>query len=105
MAEGLKEFTDANFDKEVATGVVVVDFSASWCGPCRMLTPVLEQVAGEMKGKATIGKMDIDNEVKTPGRFQISSVPTLILFKDGKEAGRLVGLQNADNLKKWITST
>ncbi|HLB53172.1 MAG TPA: thioredoxin [Chlamydiales bacterium] len=104
MAKGIVEFTDANFDAESAKGVVIADFSASWCGPCRMLTPVLEQVAGEMQGQVTIGKIDIDNETKISSRFQISSVPTLILFKEGKEVGRLVGLQTADALKKWIAS-
>ncbi|MBI3900568.1 MAG: thioredoxin [Chlamydiia bacterium] len=104
MAKGMKELTDTNFDQEIAKGVVLVDFFASWCGPCRMLTPVLEQVAEELQGQAIVGKVDIDSQDKTSSRFQISSVPTLILFKDGKEVGRLVGIQTADALKKWIAS-
>jgi len=102
--ESMKYLTDANFDTEVAKGTILVDFHANWCGPCRMLAPVLEQVAKEIKGKATIGKVDIDNEQKTATRFQITSVPTMILFKDGKEVNRLVGLRNADAIKQFVFS-
>lgn len=98
----MKHLTDANFDTEIKAGVTLVDFYANWCGPCRMLAPMLEQVAKEVKGKASIGKVDIDNEQKTASRFQITSVPTLILFKDGKEVNRLVGLRNADAIKEFI---
>jgi len=106
MAEkgSMKHLTDANFNDEVKAGVTLVDFHANWCGPCRMLAPVLEQVAKEVKGKASIGKVDIDSEQKTASRFQITSVPTLILFKDGKEVNRLVGLRNADAIKDFILS-
>ncbi len=98
----MKHFTDANFNDEVKSGVTLVDFHANWCGPCRMLAPVLEQVAKEIKGKASIGKVDIDAEQKTASRFQITSVPTMILFKDGKEVNRLVGLRNAEAIKDFI---
>lgn len=100
----IKHFTDNEFDHEIKKGVVLVDFHANWCGPCRTLAPVLEQVAKEMQGKASIGKIDIDNEEKTAAQFQISSVPTMILFKDGKEKGRLVGLKSADAIKTFIQS-
>jgi len=97
-----KHLTDANFDHEIKHGVTLVDFHADWCGPCRMLAPVLEEVAKEIKGKASIGKVNIDNEQKTAAQFQITSVPTMILFKDGKEVNRLIGLRNADAIKKFI---
>ena len=100
----MKHLTDTNFDTEIATGITLVDFHANWCGPCRMLAPVLEQVAQDIQGKATIGKVDIDSEQKTASRFQITSVPTMILFKDGKEVNRLVGLRNADAIKQFVMS-
>jgi len=100
----MKHFTDDGFDGEVQKGVTLVDFHASWCPPCRTLAPVLEQVAKEVTGKAVIGKIDIDSEPKTATRFQITSVPTMILFKNGKEMGRLEGLRNAADIKKFIQS-
>ncbi len=100
----IKHLTDGNFEQEVGSGVVLVDFHASWCGPCRMLAPVLEQVAKEVEGKAIIGKVDIDSEQKTATQFQITSVPTMILFKNGEEVGRLIGLKNGDEIKKLILS-
>ena len=105
MSEGwIKHFTDNNFETQIKEGVTLVDFYADWCGPCRTLSPVLEQVAKEMNGKAKVGKIDIDHEQKAASRFQITSVPTMILFKNGKEHGRLVGLNNADAIKKFISS-
>ena len=100
----IKHFTDSEFSNEIKKGVTLVDFHADWCGPCRTLAPVLEQVAKEMSGKASIGKINIDNEQKTATQFQITSVPTMILFKDGKEVGRLVGLRSADAVKDFIKS-
>ena len=94
--EIIQHFNDNNFQNQIKSGVVLVDFHASWCGPCRTLAPVLTQVAKEVEGKAVIGKIDIDDEQKTAAQFQITSVPTMVLFKDGKEVGRLVGLRAAD---------
>ncbi len=100
----IKHLTDADFEKEIQKGVTLVDFHADWCGPCRMLAPVLEQVAKDIKGKAVVAKIDIDSEQKTAAQFQITSVPTMILFKNGKEVNRLIGLRNADAVKDFILS-
>lgn len=100
----MKHLTDDNFQKEISAGVTLVDFHANWCGPCRMLAPILEEVAKDVKGKANIAKVDIDNEQKTAAQFQIASVPTMILFKNGKEVRRLIGLRNAEAIKEMILS-
>ena len=100
----IKVLTDASFGTEVSMGVTLVDFHAEWCGPCRMLAPVLEQISKEVKGKASVAKVDIDSEQKTAAQFQITSVPTLILFKDGKEVNRLIGLRNAEAIKEFVLS-
>ena len=94
--------TDGSFEKDIEKGVVLVDFHANWCGPCRMLAPVLEEVAKEIHGRASIGKVDIDTEQQIATNFQITSVPTMILFKDGKEVNRLVGLREANAIKEFI---
>jgi thioredoxin 1 len=104
MSELIKHFSDGEFENQIKHGVTLVDFHANWCGPCRTLAPVLEQVAKDVSGKAVIGKIDIDNEQKTAAQFQITSVPTMILFKNGKEVGRLVGLRTADAVKEFIKS-
>lgn len=100
--EEIKHFTADSFNKDIQSGVVLVDFYADWCGPCRMMTPVLEGVAKEVKGKAVIGKLDIDSAQNIASQFQVTSIPTLILYKDGKEVGRLVGLRDAAALKEFI---
>ncbi len=98
----LINLNDENFAKEIEKGVILVDFFAQWCGPCRMLSPIIEEVAAELEGKAQVGKIDIDKEVKVATQFQVTSVPTLILFKDGKEIDRLIGLRDADAIKEFV---
>jgi thioredoxin 1 len=102
MSENLKHLAEDTFKNETKHGVVLVDFYADWCGPCRMMTPVLEKVATEMKGKVVIGKLDIDSAQKIAAEFQVTSIPTLILFNEGKEVGRLVGLRDAGAVKEFI---
>lgn len=105
MAEGqIIKLSDDNFNETIKSGVTLVDFYADWCGPCRMLTPVLEEVSEEMKGKAAFGKLDIDKSHKIAGNYQVTSVPTLILFKNGEEVNRLVGLRDAKAIKDFISS-
>ncbi len=99
----LKHLDEANFHEELKKGTTLVDFYADWCGPCRMMTPVLEKVASEEK-TITIGKIDIDSAQKIASEFQVTSIPTLILYKGGKETGRLVGLRDAAAIKQFIHS-
>ncbi len=85
--------TDANFDETIKKNkLVFVDFWASWCGPCRALAPTIEELAKENSGKVLIGKLDVDENSATASRFQVFSIPTMIVFKNGVEADRLVGL-------------
>lgn len=104
MSDSITYFDDNNFNEKIKAGLTLVDFYADWCGPCRMLTPVLEQVAKDMQGKVVVAKLDIDKNQKVAGGYQVTSVPTMILFKDGKEAGRLVGLRDVEGVKKFIAS-
>lgn len=80
MAEGVIHLDDANFKDEIATGITLVDFHATWCGPCRMITPIVEQLAGMVRGKAKIGKLDIDQASEVTGELQITSVPDIDPF-------------------------
>ena len=87
-----KELTSADFRSTVATGVTLVDFWAEWCGPCRMMAPVLDEVAAQYAGKVTVGKVNVDNEGELAQEFSVSSIPTLIIMKDGQEVNRYIGV-------------
>lgn len=100
----IKNIDDSTFAQTIAQGVTLVDFYADWCGPCKMLSPVLEKVAEEVHGSAVIAKVDVDSSPQAPSKFGVTSIPTLILFKDGVEVGRQVGLKDAAALKQFIAS-
>jgi thioredoxin 1 len=87
----LVTLTKDNFDSEIESGVTLVDFWAPWCGPCRMIAPVIEELADEWKGKAKIGKLNTDEHGEVAMNYGIQGIPTLILFKDGKPVDRVVG--------------
>ena len=94
MAGNLKEFDDANFQQEVlqSTVPVLVDFWAPWCGPCRMLTPTVEELAKDYEGKVKVGKLNTDDSPDTATNYGISSIPTILFFKGGQVVDRLVGV-------------
>jgi len=95
--------TDENFDEIISKyDAVVVDFWAPWCGPCRLIAPVIEKLAKEMKGKVVFAKLNVDENPKMAMRYRVMSIPTLILFKEGKMADRLVGALPEDMLRDWV---
>ena len=97
--------TDASFEADVlnSTVPVVVDFWAEWCGPCKMIGPSLEEIAGEMAGKVKITKVNVDENPGVAGKLGIRSIPTLMLFKDGKLSSQKVGAAPKGELVKWIS--
>lgn len=101
-SDKLKTLTDSNFDQEIKTGVVLVDFWAEWCGPCRRIAPIVEELAGSYDGRATVAKLNVDENPNIPGRFMIRGIPTLLLFKDGNLADTLVGLAPKEDIARMI---
>ena len=95
---------EASFDSEVQTGVVLVDFWATWCGPCKTQGPIVEQVALQVAGKAKVAKLDVDTAPTIAKRFNVRSIPTLIVFKDGQPGKQFVGVTKAEVLVSAITS-
>jgi len=102
MSENLKHLNDENFQEEIKEGITLVDFYADWCGPCRMMTPVLEEFAEEKNGEIAVAKLDIDSSPATTQQFGVTSVPTLILFKDGSQKTTIVGLKDKAALTELI---
>ena len=96
--------TKNNFAESVQNGVALVDFWAPWCGPCKMQLPIVEELSTELEGKATIAKINVDEEPELASQFGVMSIPTLILFKDGQPVDKMVGLQSKDSLKSKISS-
>jgi thioredoxin 1 len=98
-----KEITSANFQEVLSEGKpVVVDFWATWCGPCRMITPVVEELAEEFEGRVTVGKCNVDEDNQLPSQFAIRNIPTLLFFKNGELAERHVGALSKADLKAKI---
>jgi thioredoxin 1 len=104
---GVGKVSDATFETEVlkAAEPVVVDFWAEWCGPCRMIAPALEEIAGSMGDKVKIVKLNVDENPKTAEKYGIMSIPTLMLFKGGELASRQVGAAPKQKLEQWITTS
>ena len=94
----------SEFDGFIAEGTSLVDFWATWCGPCRMQAPILEQLDGELGGSVRIGKVDVDEEPELARRFAVMSIPTLLAFRDGKLIAKSVGVTDAANLKKMLNA-
>ena len=104
---GVSKVSDKDFEAEVLKSAqpVVVDFWAEWCGPCRMIAPALEEIAGTMNGKVKIVKLNVDENPATAAKYGIMSIPTLMLFKNGELASRQVGAAPKQKLEAWITSS
>ncbi len=99
MSENVKYLTDENFQSTIASGVTLVDFYADWCGPCKMIAPIITELADELHGQATIAKLDIDRAPVTTTKCDVTSIPTLIVYKNGQEAKRFVGVRDKNSLK------
>ena len=100
----VKHFSNDTFQSEVlqGSGPILVDFWAPWCGPCKMLGPVIDGLADELSGKAVVGKVNIDDEPDLAAKYGVVTIPTIILFKDGQEVNRLVGVQSTLTLTQMV---
>ncbi|HJD60377.1 MAG TPA: thioredoxin [Rickettsia endosymbiont of Omalisus fontisbellaquei] len=99
--------TDSSFEKEVLESdlPVLVDFWAEWCGPCKMLTPIIDEISKELQGKVKVLKMNIDDNPDTPSKYGIRSIPTVMLFKNGEQKDTKIGLQQKNSLLDWINKS
>ena len=104
-SEFVFDVSDATFEKEVLQSAtpVLVDFWAAWCGPCRALAPVVDEIAKQYNGKLRVAKMDVDSNTMTPGKYGIRGIPALLLFKNGQVADQIVGFVPKDTIDKSIT--
>lgn len=102
MAANVFITSDASFEQDISTGVVLVDFWAEWCGPCQVMIPRLGDLATKMGDSAKIMKMNVDENPQVPQKFRIMSIPTMIVFKDGKAVEQLVGVKSVDDLEATL---
>ena len=98
----IKKLSDQNFDHQIKNGIMLVDFWATWCMPCKMMAPVLNNLSEELTGNASVGKLDVDQNRTASAKYGVRSIPTLVLFKNGNEINRFVGVKTKDFLLKEI---
>lgn len=105
IVSNVQDVTDQNFEQEVIKSgtPVLVDFWAAWCGPCRMIVPAIDAIAEQYKDKLKVVKLNVDENPKTAGSFSVMSIPTLLFFKDGKEADRFIGLMSKEDLSNKLS--
>ena len=105
MGASTRTLTDSSFDEEVksASEPVIVDFWAEWCGPCKLIAPVLDEIATEQAGKVTVAKLNVDDNPDAARRFEVMSIPTLIVFKDGQPVRRLIGAKGKGQLLEELS--
>ena len=96
------DLTNKNFDSVIGNGVTLVDFWADWCGPCKMQTPVIDELGDKYEGKVTVAKLNVDDEPSIAARFGVMSIPTLIVYRQGEEVTRRVGVQSMDQLETML---
>ena len=103
-SEKVQVFNDLNFEQEVVNSSVpvLVDFTATWCGPCKALAPIIDQIAGDLDGKVKVGKLDVDDSPITAGKFGVRGVPTIMVFKNGQRAAQHVGLTTNAKLLELV---
>lgn len=102
MGNDLKYLSDNDFDQTIKKGVTLVDFYADWCGPCRMITPIMEELAKDYAGKALVAKVDVDTSQSTASKYSVTSIPTVILFVEGQEVKRVVGVRDKKTFQTII---
>lgn len=100
--DALVYLDDSNFEKTIAQGVTLVDFYADWCGPCRMVAPIMVELSTEYQGKAKIAKLDVDKAQQAAEKFSVTSIPTVIMFVDGQEVKRVVGVRDKKTFQTML---